>query len=165
MQSCCICPIFSRMKITLEKTFLFLFLMAGCATQSYLKGVTPGGEKVYLGTTDIQSTEAYQKFQQSAHSEVDKQQYLFARLKASEGLEFFHDGTWYDKIAAYRGGLWLMRHRYKKGQDTRAFIKKYIEYSEAGKLHLARYPDGTIQLGGAVLYNELDLLEETLQRQ
>ena len=145
---------------------LLLILLSGCiSTKGYLKGVAPGGEKVYLGPAAIENTGAYRQFLQSGRAETDKQHYLFSRLKASEGLEFLHDGRWYNKLEAYRGGMWLMRNRYKKGRNTRAFIKNYIEYSEAGNLHLVRYPGGTLQIGSYVLYNELDLLEEKLKKQ
>lgn len=140
----------------------FFLLGAGCATP-YLKGVSPSGQKVYLGPVPIQKTEAYQAYLQSDRSEVGKQRYLFQRMKDSQGLEFYHDGSWYNNLEAYRGGMWLMRDRYQKGQDTREFIRKYVERSDAGNLHLAKYPDGSVQIGSYVLYNELDLLEETVQ--
>ena len=144
---------------------LVLVLLAGCVNSNgYLKGVTRQGEKVYLGPADIQETAAYKDFLKSGHAETDKQHYLFQRLKDSKGLEFYHDGAWYNQIEAYRGGMWLMRHRYQKGQDSRIFIRKYIERSEAGNLHLVRTPDGSIQIGSYILYNELDLLEDALRK-
>ena len=150
--------------------FLFFFLLSvgflcpGCASP-YLKGVTPQGEKVYLGPLPIENTEPFQAYLQSRHTEVDKQHYLFQRLKDAKHLQFYHDGSWYNHLDAYRGGMWLMRNRYRKGQDTRAFIRKYVERSEdTGKLHLVKYPDGSVQIGSSILANELDLLEETLRK-
>ncbi len=137
---------------------------AGCASH-YLKGVTSGGQKVYLAAVPIESTAPYQEYLHGRHTELDKQHYLFQRLKDSQNLEFYHDGSWYPVLEAYRGGMWLMRNRYQKGQDTRTFIRKYVERSEdTGQLHLVRYPDGTTQIGSYILLNELDLLEETAAR-
>lgn len=99
-------------------------------------------------------------------SEVSEQGYLFQRLKSASELQFFHNGSWYSALEAYRGGMWLMRKRYLKGQDTRDFIRKYVEKAEdTGKLHLVKYPDGSVHIGSYVLYNELDLLEETIAKQ
>ena len=136
-------------------------LALGCASSGPLNGVNAKGEKVYLGPVPIENTQPYQEYLPTQHTEVDKQRFLFRRLKEATDLEFFQDGAWYNSIQAYRGGMWLMRERYQKGQDTRTFIKKYVDRSDAGQLHLARYPDGSTQLGSAVLLNELDLLEKT----
>lgn len=145
--------------------FVFMILLAtGCAAQGYRKGFAPDGQRVYLGSTDLEQTKAFQTFLKSPRAETDRQHYLFDRLMESEGLEFFHDGAWYGKIEAYRGGMWLMRHRYQKGQETRDFIKKNIYRSDKGNVHLVKYPDGSIQEGASILYNELTLLEETLRR-
>lgn len=155
---------------TEKKMFLFVplltgalcLLAAGCATP-HLKGITPEGEKVYLGPVPIQDTEAYQAYLLEKPTEVAKQNYLFDRLRFASNLEFYHNGSWYSSLEAYRGGMWLIRKRYKKGQDARTFIRKYVERAEdTGKLHLVRYPDGSIHIGSYVLYNELDLLEETV---
>ena len=149
----------SRNKKILSLVFS-LGILTSCGVP-YLKGVTLEGRKVYLGPVPIESTEAYRNFLQSKRTEVDKQRYLFQRLKDSQGLEFYRDGTWYNALQAYRGGMWLMRNRYQKGQDTRSFILKYVDRSEqTGKLHLVKYPDGSLQLGSSILFNELDLLEE-----
>jgi hypothetical protein len=154
------------MKLLQKQTALFVLALSlpfvtGCAT-SYLKGATPQGEKVYLGPLPIENTEAYRTYIQSPRTEVDKQNYLFARMKDADKLEFLHDGSWYNSVEAYRGGKWLMRHRYQKDQNTRDFIHKYVERSEdTGKYHLAKYPDGSVHIGSYLLYNELDLLEET----
>ena len=152
------------------KKFISFFLIClaltapGCASK-YLKGVTPEGKKVYLGPVPIEDTEAYKIYRQSRRSEVDKQNYLFDRLKLAEDLQFYRDGSWYNALEAYRAGKWLMRKRYQKGQDTRQFIRRYIERSEdTNKLHLVKYPDGSMQIGSSILYNELDLLEETSQK-
>jgi len=148
-----------------KSLFLILtLLLSGCAGTTYYKGVAPDGQKAYLGPLPVEGTEAFKTFLVSRRTDVDRQRYLFTRLKGARELEFLHDGTWYNSLQAYRGGMWLMRHRYKKGQDTRAFIQKYVEFSEAGKPHLVKYPDGTLQLGSYVLYNELDLLEEAEKR-
>lgn len=153
----------------MHKNFLkiafFCFLAAaaaGCASAKPFNGVNAQGEKVYLGPVPIENTQPYKEYAATQHTEVDKQKYLFRRLKDATKLEFYHDGSWYNSVQAYRGGIWLMRERYQKGQETRAFIKKYVERSETtNQLHLVRYPDGTLQIGAAILYNELDLLEQT----
>ncbi len=156
---------------TIKKSrFLFVAavtttLLAGCATGGGpQKGVNAAGEKVYLGSTNIQGTEAFKNYLNSPQGETDKQRYLFERLKAAKDLEFYHDGSWYAATEAFRGGMWLMRERYKKGQLTRDFIKKYVERSDEGNLHLAKYPDGSVQIGSYILYNELDLLESTAKK-
>jgi hypothetical protein len=144
----------------------FLIISSGNAySANYLKGVDSEGKKVYLGPTPIEETAAFKTYAQSSRSAVHEQQYLFQRLKdAPKNLEYFHDGNWYNWLETYRGGMWLIRNRYKKGQDTRKFLEKYVWRSEAGKLHLVRYPDGSIQVGYFLLMNELDLLEETLKK-
>ncbi len=143
---------------------LFTILLTGCASP-YLKGVTPAGEKVYLGPVSIEKTEAYRNYLHSRHTEVDKQRYLFARLKSATHLQYHRDGHWYTALEAYRGGMWLMRNRYKEGQDSREFIRKYIERSEqTNQYHLVQYPDGSVHIGSCILYNELDLLEETAKK-
>lgn len=145
------------------RSFFSIFLLAaaaGCAsTGGAGKGLNAQGEKVYLGSTDIQESEAFKSYMRSPKGETDKQKYLFERLKAAKDMQYFHDGSWYGPVEAYRGGMWLMRQRYKKGQPTREFIKENVERSDAGNLHLAKYPDGSTQIGSYILYNELDLLE------
>jgi len=151
-------------KINLWTLLLAVFLLSACASP-YLKGVTPRGDRAYLGPVPIEKTESYQTYLHSRHTEVDKQRYLFQRLKASENLQFYDDGRWYDTLEAYRGGMWLMRNRYKEGQDSREFIRKYIERSEqTNQYRLVQYPDGSVQIGSYILYNELDLLEETTKK-
>ncbi len=158
-----------------KKSYLaFFFTIAAflCAQGSfalaanYLKGVDSKGNKVYLGPTPIENTAAFKTYSQSARSAVNEQQYLFQRLKdAPKDLEYFHDGNWYNWLETYRGGMWLIRNRYKKGQNTRQFLEKYVWRSEfTGKLHLVKYPDGSVQIGYFLLMNELDLLEETLKK-
>lgn len=148
-----------------RSVFLALFLIltslsSGCAGGlKYSKGVNALGEKLYMGTADIESTVAFENYSRSPQGEADKQRYLFERLKSAEGFEFYHDGSWYNALEAYRGGMWLMRHRYKKDFPTRDFIKQHVERSDAGNLHLVKYPDGSLQIGSYILYNELDLLE------
>lgn len=140
---------------------LILVLISGCATEPYLKGQL-NGQKVYLGPVPIENTESYKTYIHSAHTEADKQRYLFQRLKDATELSFYHDGSWYNSLLAYRGGMWLMRKRYTKDQTTRDFIKKYVERSEdTGEYHLAKFPDGSLHIGSYLLYNELDLLEQT----
>jgi hypothetical protein len=153
----------------LRHSFLFLLLLltsSGCAS-SVLKGVDKQGQKAYLGPVPLEHTEAYEDYLNSRHSEVDKQNYIFRRLKTPEAakLSYFHDGTWYTWLDAYRAGNWLIRNRYKKGQDARTFIKDHVWRSEdTGKPHLVKYPDGSIQEAYYVLLNELDLLESTLAK-
>ncbi len=72
--------------------FLIFCFAAGCAA-STLKGVNAKGEKVYLGPIPIESTEPYQTYLHSKHTEVDKQRYLFQRLKTADHLKYFHDGS------------------------------------------------------------------------
>lgn len=145
---------------------LLALLLSGTGCASHvLKGVSSNGEKVYLSPLPIEKTGAYQEYLRGRRTELDKQHYLFQRLKMSDALEFFHDGCWYGALEAYRGGMWLMRNRYQKGQDTRTFIRKYVERSEdTGKLHLVRYPDGSTHIGSYVLLNELDQLEDCAAR-
>jgi len=139
-------------------------LATGCATP--LKGLTAEGKKVYLGSVSIQDTMPYHSYRNSTRTEVAKQTYLFQRLKSASDLEFYHNGSWYNSLQAYRGGMWLMRKHYKKDQDTRTFIREYVERSEdSGKPHLVRYPDSSVHIGSYVLYNELDLLEETVSKE
>jgi len=147
------------------RSFLTLILVAGltaCATTSYLKGVDSKGSKVYLGNAPTVETESYKTFIQSQRGPVQEQQYFFQRLKeAPKDLQYYHDGNWYGWVEAYRGGMWLVRNRYEKGQDTRTFLKKYVLRSEGKKeLHLIKYPDGSVQIAYDVLLNELDWLEE-----
>ena len=146
----------------LFSALIFLTLVfSGCAS-SPLKGLDAQGKKIYLGTVPIENTDAYKEFVDSRQTEVDKQNYIFKRFKTPEAqkLSYFHDGTWYSWLDAYRGGMWLIRNRYKKGTDARSFIQEHVRYSEdTGKAHLVKYPDGTIQEGYYVLLNELDLLE------
>ncbi len=152
----------------MKKTFLLILaalsLLSGCATTSYQKGILANGEKAYMGPSDIENTQEFKEYLNSKQTEADKQVYLFKRLKGATDLEFYHDGSWYKSLEAYRGGMWLMRHRYKKDQSTRDFIKTNIERSEAGNIHIAKYPDGSLQIGSYVLYNELDLLEEKAKK-
>ena len=152
-------------KLTALFTFFILpLLLSSCATAN-LKGISPAGKKVYLAPIPVQGTEAYQSYLNSPRADVSQQTYIFSRLKLAKDLSFYHDGSWYNWLEAYRGGMWLMRNRYKPGQDTRTFIRNYVERSETtGKLHLVRYPDGSTHIGSYILYNELDLLEETAAR-
>lgn len=148
---------------------LFLLLtsiLAGCASTGGLKGLAKDGSKVYLAPVPITETDAYKTFLQTPRSEVSEQTYMFSRLKLAKDLSFYHDGSWYTWLEAYRGGMWLMRNRYKKGQDTRTFLKNYVWRSEkTGEPHLIKYPDGSVQVAYYVLLNELDLLEETLRNE
>lgn len=158
-------------KVLISRSFYLLlgvlvFLGQGCAASSqYLKGVSPEGQKVYIGPTDIENTEAFQTYLRSPQAEASKQQYLFQRLKdASKDIQYYHDGVWYNWLETYRAGMWLVRNKYQKGQDTREFLKRYVWRSEAGKLHLVKFPDESVHIGYFILLNELDLLEETLRK-
>lgn len=147
--------------------FLLLpILLTGCASTGNLKGVAKDGSKIYLAPVPISNTEAYKTFLRAPHSQVSEQTYMFSRLKLAKDLSFFHDGSWYTWLEAYRGGMWLMRNRYKKGQDTRTFLKNHVWRSEkTGTPHLIKYPDGSVHVAYYVLLNELDLLEETLRNE
>lgn len=155
------------MKISIRAFLTLIFVMAltACATTPYLKGVTPDGAKVYLGPIPIENTEAFKTFAQSQRGPVQEQQYFFQRLKeAPKDLQYYYDGNWYSWVEAYRGGMWLVRNRYEKGQDTRTFLKKYVLRSEGKKeLLLVKYPDGSVQVAYDVLLNELNLLEEKMK--
>ena len=155
------------MKQTLKLFSFFLLLpilLTGCASTGNLKGITQDGTKVYLAPVPITSTAAYKTFLNTPRSEVSEQTYMFSRLKLAKDLSFFHDGNWYSWLEAYRGGMWLMRNRYKKGRDTRTFLKNHVWRSEkTGTPHLIKYPDGSVHEAYYVLLNELDLLEDTLK--
>ena len=141
---------------------LVLGLLSGCAGVQYFKGFTPGGEKVYIGPTDIRDTEAYRNYIYSSHSEAAKLNYLFERLKLGESLFFYRDGNKYNWLEAYRGGKWLVRNRYNDGDNAREFAKKHIWHSDqTGKPHLVQFPDSSIHEGYYILLNELELLEST----
>lgn len=136
---------------------------AGCASTA-LKGLDAQGRKVYLGGVPIEKTEAYQTFLTGPKDEISKQNYLFQRLKEPEAqkLSYYRDGVQYNWLQAYRGGKWLIRNRYEKGQDARSFIKNHAWHSEdTGQPYLVKYPDDSLHEGYYVLINELDLLEET----
>lgn len=139
---------------------LTLVFLTGCASTAAQKGIFKDGSKAYLGTAAIEDTQAFRDYRNSKKSEGDKQIYLFKRLRAADNLEFFRDGSWYKAADAYKGGMWLMKKYYKPGMDNRQFIRERIERSDAGNFHLVKYPDGSLQIGSYVLYNELDLLEE-----
>ena len=146
--------------ISLISLVICLFV-SGCAATPPLKGMTPDGQKVYLGPVPIENTKSYQDYLLEPDTEVSKQHYLFQRLLNAKDLEFYHNGSWYNSLEAYRGGMWLISKRYQKGQDARTFIHKYVERAEdTGEYHLVKYPDGSVHVGSYVLYNELDLLEE-----
>lgn len=146
---------------TLILTALTAALLAGCASP-YLSGRTPAGEKVYIGSTDIRSTEAYQEFMRSGRTELDKERYLFKRVTEAKDLKYHRDGNTYGWVEAYRAGNWLMRNHYDKEADARSFIRDHVWKSAAtGRPHLVEFPDGSIHVGYYVLLNELDLLEET----
>ena len=151
-------------KLTALSTFFILpLLLSSCATAN-LKGISPAGKKVYLAPIPVQGTEAYQSYLNSPRADVSQRTYIFSRLKLAKDLSFYHDGSWYNWLEAYRGGMWLMRNRYKKGQDSRTFLKKYVWKSEdTGKPHLVKYPDSSVHEAYYVLLNELDLLEETVR--
>lgn len=137
----------------------------GCAaTPRYLKGVGYEGQKVYLGTLPIETTEAYQMFLDSSRSEAAKLDYLLQRIKTAQDLVYLHEGSPYNWLEAYRAGAWILRHHYERGEDARTFIRKEVWlYQTPGKPNAIKFPEGSIHLVYYVLLNELDLLEETLQ--
>ena len=150
--------------LRLTSFFLFPIILTGCATTATLKGMTQDGTKVYLATVPINNSEAYKTYLSTPRSDVSEQTYLFSRLKLAKDLSFYHDGNWYTWLEAYRGGMWLMRNRYKKGQATRTFLKNHVWHSEkTGKTHLVKYPNDSVHEAYYILLNELDLLEETLK--
>jgi len=143
---------------------LLILALCGCAT-SVLKGVTPEGGKVYVGRVPIDNTEAYKEYIQSPRFEVNRIHYLMRRLKETEDLEYYRNGSYYNWLEAYRGGMWLMRNRYQKGLSADDFIRKHVWRSEAtGKPHLVRFPDGSIHVGYYILMNELELIDDTVQK-
>src|SRR3989338_171633 len=136
----------------------------GCASH-YLKGVTPEGVKAYLGPASIQDTEAYKTFLNGSRSEAAKFDYLLERIKAAQDLEYYHEGNRHNWLEAYRAGTWLLRHHYKPGQDARDFVhKEVLLYQTPGKPTAIKFPDGSIHIAYYILLNELDLLDETLQK-
>ena len=155
----------------MKKIYAFLFLTIlgsfwlihfGCATP-YLKGVTPQGEKVYLGFLPIRETEAYQSFLLSSKSEAAKLNYLLDRIKEAKNLIYYHAGSRYSWLEAYRGGAWVVRHHYEKGEDAKSFIhKETLLYERSGKPNAIQFPDGSIHIVYFVLLNELDSLEEAI---
>jgi len=141
-----------------------ILILGGCATH-LLKGLTPEGAKVYVGVVPIHNTEAYQVYAKSQKSEVNRIHYLMSRLKETKDLEYYRDGSYYNWLEAYRGGMWLMRNRYKKDQNARTFIRNHVWRSEAtGEPHLVRFPDGSLHIAYYILMNELDLLEKTYSK-
>jgi hypothetical protein len=151
-------------RILVPLAILFFIFASGCATP-YLKGITSKGNKVYLGSLSVQDSEAYQAFINTQASEIDRIHYLMKRLRENKDLEYYHDGAYYNWLEAYRGGMWLMRNRYKKDLDALSFIRDYVWRSETtGDPHLVRYPDGSVHVGYYILLNELNLLEATLKR-
>ncbi|MBI4358071.1 MAG: hypothetical protein HY584_02110 [Candidatus Omnitrophica bacterium] len=132
----------------------------GCATP-YLKGLTPQGEKVYLGIHPMQETEAYQSYLLSSKSEAAKLNYLLDRIKEAKELTYYHNGGRYSWLEAYRAGTWVVRHHYEKGEDARSFIRKEtLLYEKSAKPNAIQFPDGSIHIAYFVLLNELDSLEE-----
>lgn len=151
--------------MTLQKCMLTLMMtaavLAGCASP-YMNGVTPQGAKVYIGSTDIRATEAYQEFLRSGQTELDKERYLFKRVTEAKDLVYHRDGNTYGWVEAYRAGNWLMRNHYDKDADARSFVRDHVwKSASTGRPHLIEFPDGSIHVGYYVLLNELDLLEET----
>jgi len=137
------------------------FLGINCATP-FLKGMTPEGEKVYAGPVPIQDTEAYKMYAVTNGSEANKINYLFKRLQSAKDLVYYHDDGKYNWLEVYRAGKWLLRNRYRKGDDVRTFLRKDVWYSETtGKPLYIEFPDGSIHIAYYVLINEIDLLEET----
>jgi len=150
-----------KFSIILKKTclLLFPFIFLSCAT-SILKGVNKSGQPVYLGTTDIAATPAFKALSNTPKDEVHKILYLMARLKDAKDLSYLHEGSWYNSLQAFRGGMWLLRNRYETDQTVTDFIRKHVWRSEGtGQRHLVKYPDGSLQDGYYVLLNELALLE------
>lgn len=140
-------------------TLFGTFLIAGCVSAP-LKGITPDGQKVYLGTTDIQGTDLYKTYAAGDRSEADKLVYLMGRIRRSQGLTFHHDGNWYDPPEAYRGSMWMLRKEFEKGETARHFIDTHVARERgSGDPHLVKFPDGSIHIGYYVLQNELELLE------
>jgi len=145
--------------------FLFVvsFLSFSCSTTPYLQGITPEGEKVYIGPTPLQGTEPYQMFLSTSRSEIDKLNYLFKRFLSAKDYGFYRDNIRYSWIEAFRGGHGLLRERYQEGMDARAFIHEHVSYSESsGRPYAIEFPDGSRHLGSFVLINELDLLDATI---
>ena len=137
-----------------------------CAGRSlYLKGLTPQGEKVYIGPVPIQDTEAYQTFIYSSQSEAAKLDYLLRRIKAAQDLVYYHNGGQHNWLEAYRAGSWVLRHHYKKSENARSFIRKEVLlYQEPGNPTAIKFPNGSIHLVYYILMNELDLLEGTVKQ-
>lgn len=147
---------------------IFLGLLITCAlgcASPYLKGVHPDGTKVYLGSTFIVETEAFQTFLSSPQKEANKIAYIFERLENAKGLIFYRDGIPYEPAEVKQGGKWLYKNQYREGQSAAEFIKENVWNSPStGKPYYIATLDGNYHIGYYVLMNELELLEQTLRQ-
>jgi len=133
--------------------------LSGCHSL-YLKGKTPDGSPVYLGTLPLENSDAYRGYLKTPRSEQDKILFLIRRIPEAKNLEYYRDGTLYSWQKVYDAGMWLFKNKYEVGQNARQFLQTTMWRSEStGAPNLIRYPDGTLQVGYFVLLNELDLLE------
>lgn len=149
-------------KLILPVLFIFILplFLVSCASP-YLKGMSEGGEKVYLNTDAIEKTKAFSLYLKSDQDERAKIVYLFRRILKSDQLNYYHDDNLYSAQDTYKAGLWLLDNRYEEGQSAREFAKDQVLVDEAsGKPNYVKLPDGTIHIGYYLLINELDLLEE-----
>lgn len=138
----------------------FLPLLITSCASTVFNGVNANGDPVYLNSVDIRTTPAFQKYSLNSQSEAGKILFIMSRIKDSQDLSYFHEGSWYNSLQAYRGGMWLFRNRYQDDQKAADFLREQVRLSErSGQRHLIKYPDGTLQDGYYVLLNELARLE------
>ena len=129
-------------------------------------GTDENGNKVYAGKVPIDSTRAYNQFKMGPRSEMSKLHYLLDRLGELEGFRFRFGNDYYDKEMARFGMDWLISHRYKRKQNAREFLRTQNAWLEVGGDRLLiRFPDGKLYHAIAIILNELDLLEETYEKE
>ncbi len=129
-------------------------------------GLDENGNKVYAGKVPIDATGAYNQYKLSARSELSKLHYLLDRLGELEGFQFRYGVSYFDKEMTRFGMDWVISRRYKKKQSAREFLRQQVAWLEApGDRLVIRFPDGKHYHCLPILFNELDLLEETYEKE
>ena len=143
-----------------------LLAAAGCVMPlPPVQQEAPEYKKVYLGPVPIEGTLAYQTFLLSSKSETAKLSFILDRMKAAPELKYHFEGIYYGWLEAYTGASWLLWHDHKAGEDAHAFIlKEALRFHNPVKPTTILFPDKSQPLAAEVFINELDLLEETIQR-
>ncbi|MBI4394747.1 MAG: hypothetical protein HY583_00975 [Candidatus Omnitrophica bacterium] len=143
----------------------FISLSSGCISHP-LKGLTPDGNRVYLGSLPIENTEAYKTFRLGPPTETEKLFYLLNRVKDARDVTYRFEDGWYTYFEAYPAALWLLVHHYERGETARFFIhKEFVAFHGVSESTTMHFPNGSYHLAYYVFLNELDLLEETLKRE